>query len=115
MRISDWSSTCALPISASTNEEQAITPTPLRSENFNFAKAAFISPPSVVHHTLRCGRPDLSQTNSRSEERRVGKECVSTCRSRGSPYHTKKKDTRTTWCNSQSRQTIETRRESVCK
>src|SRR3546814_14471905 len=25
--------------------------------------------------------------NSRSEERRVGKECVSTCRSRWSPYH----------------------------
>src|SRR3546814_13076569 len=27
----------------------------------------------------------------RSEERRVGKECVSTCRSRGSPEHEKKK------------------------
>src|SRR3546814_17373240 len=27
---------------------------------------------------------------SRSEERRVGKECVSTCRSRWSPYHQKK-------------------------
>src|SRR3546814_16910753 len=27
----------------------------------------------------------------RSEERRVGKECVSTCRSRWSPYHSKKK------------------------
>src|SRR3546814_12945661 len=27
----------------------------------------------------------------RSEERRAGKECVSTCRSRGSPYHYKKK------------------------
>src|SRR3546814_19078396 len=27
----------------------------------------------------------------RSEERRVGKECVSTCRSRGSPYTYKKK------------------------
>src|SRR3546814_16310446 len=27
----------------------------------------------------------------RSEERRVGKECVSTCRSRWSPYHNKKK------------------------
>src|SRR3546814_18094092 len=26
-------------------------------------------------------------TAIRSEERRVGKECVSTCRSRGSPYH----------------------------
>src|SRR3546814_8649309 len=29
----------------------------------------------------------------RSEERRVGKECVSTCRSRWSPYHYKKKKT----------------------
>src|SRR3546814_12403146 len=29
----------------------------------------------------------LAQTLSRSEERRVGKECVSTCRSRWSPYH----------------------------
>src|SRR3546814_13955309 len=28
---------------------------------------------------------------ARSEERRVGKECVSTCRSRWSPYHSKKK------------------------
>src|SRR3546814_13289651 len=28
---------------------------------------------------------------ARSEERRVGKECVSTCRSRWSPYHYKKK------------------------
>src|SRR3546814_12085800 len=27
----------------------------------------------------------------RSEERRVGKECVSTCRSRWSPYHSKTK------------------------
>src|SRR3546814_17382850 len=27
----------------------------------------------------------------RSEERRVGKECVRTCRSRCSPYHSKKK------------------------
>src|SRR3546814_11756554 len=31
----------------------------------------------------------------RSEERRVGKECVSTCRSRWSPYHYKKKKERT--------------------
>src|SRR3546814_15483298 len=34
-----------------------------------------------------CG---LSHVFSRSEERRVGKECVSTCRSRWSPYHEKK-------------------------
>src|SRR3546814_11399410 len=30
-------------------------------------------------------------TYRRSEERRVGKACVSTCRSRWSPYHYKKK------------------------
>src|SRR3546814_17206030 len=35
---------------------------------------------------------DIAETDSgiarvRSEERRVGKECVSTCRSRWSPYH----------------------------
>src|SRR3546814_10987775 len=30
----------------------------------------------------------------RSEERRVGKECVSPCRSRWSPYHYKKKKTK---------------------
>src|SRR3546814_20091855 len=32
----------------------------------------------------------------RSEERRVGKECVSTCRSRWSPYHYKKNITHST-------------------
>src|SRR3546814_12300736 len=32
----------------------------------------------------------------RSEERRVGKECGSTCRSRWSPYHSKQKKTKTT-------------------
>src|SRR3546814_17925104 len=31
----------------------------------------------------------------RSEERRVGKECVSTCRSRWSPYHSKQNITKT--------------------
>src|SRR3546814_12047321 len=33
----------------------------------------------------------LSALKERSEERRVGKEGVSTCRSRWSPYHSKKK------------------------
>src|SRR3546814_19068851 len=31
--------------------------------------------------------PVQRQSRRRSEERRVGKECVSTCRSRWSPYH----------------------------
>src|SRR3546814_17941719 len=33
------------------------------------------------------GEQDLTFTNDRSEERRVGKECVSTCSSRWSTYH----------------------------
>src|SRR3546814_20507099 len=35
------------------------------------------------------GKPATLETGAvvRSEERRVGKECVSTCRSRWSPYH----------------------------
>src|SRR3546814_15390088 len=36
-------------------------------------------------------RQGLQQAHVRSEERRVGKECVSTCRTRWSPYHSKKK------------------------
>src|SRR3546814_6357345 len=38
---------------------------------------------------LDVGQDDLEfvAPKTRSEERRVGKECVSTCRSRWSPYH----------------------------
>src|SRR3546814_17563440 len=38
-----------------------------------------------VRRHIRCPGPRASA--DRSEERRVGKECVSTCRSRWSPYH----------------------------
>src|SRR3546814_17103301 len=52
-----------------------------------------------LHHT-RQGHADLPHLISaqppkeRTEERRVGKKCVSTCRSRWSPYNTKKNHTR---------------------
>src|SRR3546814_11788725 len=36
---------------------------------------------------LLAGLPRSVEIRVRSEERRVGKECVSTCRSRWSPYH----------------------------
>src|SRR3546814_16782709 len=42
-------------------------------------------------NSVRGGSP--SRRGNRSEERRVGKESVSTCRSRGSPHHEKKKHT----------------------
>src|SRR3546814_9263247 len=57
-----------------------------RSDHFNFAKAGV--PALYVD-----GGEDLLEGGkaageaARSEERRVGKECVSTCRSRWSPYH----------------------------
>src|SRR3546814_20758262 len=35
---------------------------------------------------------DYATLKARSEERRGGKECVSTCKSRGYPYHSKKKN-----------------------
>src|SRR3546814_13528234 len=52
--------------------------------------------PGLSHRSLRqaavffCSAIHLS--TRRSEERRVGKECVSTCRSRWSPYHKKQKN-----------------------
>src|SRR3546814_17138856 len=41
----------------------------------------------VVRHRLAEMLMHYELARSRSEERRVGKECVSTCRSRWSPYH----------------------------
>src|SRR3546814_16609893 len=53
-----------------------------------------------VAHTAHAARPEViidpggigpaALQAIRSAERRVGKECVSTCRSRWSPYHSKK-------------------------
>src|SRR3546814_16684431 len=51
------------------------------------------SPSAVPRRTeVRLKRHKWLCATRRSEERRVGKECVSTCRSRWSQYHSKKKD-----------------------
>src|SRR3546814_20468649 len=47
------------------------------------------------HDGLTIAAPLDRLRSSRSEERRVGKECVSTCRSRWLPYHYKKKKIKT--------------------
>src|SRR3546814_3068073 len=45
-------------------------------------------PPPIVDQAFRDVRSrPVKAVEWRSEERRVGKECVSTCRSRWSPYH----------------------------
>src|SRR3546814_16033545 len=41
----------------------------------------------IVSRPEKLPRPLRADELARSEERRVGKECVSTCRSRWSPYH----------------------------
>src|SRR3546814_4191711 len=81
MRISDWSSdVCSsdLPGGASLCEPSAPDagyglPLPTREKGLASRNAQ----PFWMARTVL----------ARSEERRVGKECVSTCRSRWSPYH----------------------------
>ena len=49
-------------------------------------RRAYVYLPKASEHNRRLRFPVLYMFD-RSEERRVGKECVSTCRSRWSPYH----------------------------
>src|SRR3546814_14987498 len=60
------------------------------------AQCAPAAPPDRLPCSRRSPRrwECRSRCARRSEERRVGKECVSTCRSRWSPYHYKKKNTK---------------------
>ena len=48
-----------------------------------FAAAGFSALAPDLYHGKTASEPD----GARSEERRVGKECVQPCRSRWSPYH----------------------------
>src|SRR3546814_908592 len=49
-------------------------------------KAELLGPTGRTVKCTKCGHRWHAE-GERSEERRVGKECVSTCRSRWSPYH----------------------------
>src|SRR3546814_16022396 len=52
-----------------------------------YAKAIVATPPALEYVEVGRLLVPLVDAQGRSEERRVGKECVSTCRSRWSPYH----------------------------
>src|SRR3546814_1087136 len=78
MRISDWSSdVCSSDLGGRHRRRRERTPQP---------RGDHLGPSRRRHEGLRPGWLHPPHRD-RSEERRVGKECVSTCRSRWSPYH----------------------------
>src|SRR3546814_12139329 len=102
MRISDWSSdVCSSDLSLDFRQLKEIGAMSDRIRD-HFAQGQAFGPGfdlkrgrggireieffAQVHQLIYGGRDP-----SRSEERRVGKECVSACRSRWWPYHYKKK------------------------
>src|SRR3546814_11260846 len=106
MRISDWSSdVCSSDLKRRDidlpreHRSQCVRHLVNRKILWNIAVDARAK--RVEHHLAVPGRGDYDDANlgvfdaqvaqafalARSEERRVGKECVSTCRSRWSPYH----------------------------
>src|SRR3546814_1818486 len=76
--------TCALPISAVLRAKEYIAAGDLMQVQVGqVITKPFHDSPLSLYRSLR----SLNPSPYRSEERRVGKECVSTCRSRWSPYH----------------------------
>src|SRR3546814_4746960 len=82
MRISDWSSDVCSSDLLTCGGSNTVVPRICGAEA---AGAAGVAAGGVAAGVSACGAGWLRVT--RSEERRVGKECVSTCRSRWSPYH----------------------------
>src|SRR3546814_1048455 len=98
MRISDWSSdVCSSDLRRHRVKRERHLADPLvRRIDRGYGDLAIFGidiNAGVADHRLRAGEPRIDlrhhrrQPIERSEERRVGKECVSTCRSRWSPYH----------------------------
>src|SRR3546814_10482442 len=96
MRISDWSSdVCSSDLGEPAECALAGIGAQALAVQHQFRPVVLrqLRPPSVDtvdHHPGRLDGllPVAEERNpARSEERRVGKECVSTCRSRWSPYH----------------------------
>src|SRR3546814_12965534 len=111
MRIRDWSSdVCSsdlglAPLAAMNSFQQSYDCTKIRVELFfkeiscpssNVSQTIGQEIGSFMSYTIFLSLNSVDFCNSylrseRSEERRVGKECVSTCRSWWSPSHKKKK------------------------
>src|SRR3546814_7816887 len=91
MRISDWSSdVCSSDLVHKTLRRVIDGRAEMfkSGENFDWATGEALGFGTLLSegYQVRLSGQD-SGRGTRSEERRVGKECVSTCRSRWSPYH----------------------------
>src|SRR3546814_17577475 len=100
MRISDWSSdVCSSDLSYKISASESANPLAVSKKQeglfktrqnlgVGFEQEARNTIQKITTRGLH-GLPgtQFSMKEARSEERRVGKECVSTCRSRWSPYH----------------------------
>src|SRR3546814_13354357 len=95
MRISDWSSdVCSSDLWCGRNRGGCAVP--CRGRSAQRRNAVRRQRATSVEATARrnlsgANHQPILKNERRSEERRVGKECVSTCSSRWSPYHEKKK------------------------
>src|SRR3546814_15152664 len=102
MRISDWSSdVCSSDLRFVPDIQEVVMPEPIHGSCL-CGQICFVVEgkfgPAGQCHCSKCRKVSGTDGNAvfytarnRSEERRVGKDCVSTCRSRWSPYHYKKK------------------------
>src|SRR3546814_4299794 len=92
MRISDWSSdVCSSDLLPQRLVEvlERLGPTYIKLGQLLATRTDYL--PAPYAEALRSLQDDATPFSTRqarrSEERRVGNECVSTCRSRWSPYH----------------------------
>src|SRR3546814_19792081 len=100
MRISDWSSDVCSSDLETQSREKMDTLRALGAELVLVPAAPYSNPNHFVHTSRRIAEETPGAlwadqfdntanrfAHLRSEERRVGKECVSTCKSRWWPYH----------------------------
>src|SRR3546814_16183029 len=90
LRISDWSSDVCSSDLKPACAASAAQGSGVRAPSRDRVSGQFLRASGSL--TSSKGISTCPSPNSRSEERRVGKECVSTCRSRWSPYNYKKKN-----------------------
>src|SRR3546814_4943416 len=96
MRISDWSSdVCSSDLKWTNHKFNLKLVNPANKRKYNIivvgtglaGSSAAASLAELGYNVKTFCYQDSARRAHRSEERRVGKECVSTCRSRWSPYH----------------------------